>query len=68
METSRILAKMHLSAHKAIFFAKGPKHLDLSFPAATRWHGKAQDWVCEAETTAFYRLGTRMTEWLTHLH
>lgn len=36
--------------------------ISLFFHAAPLRHGKAQDWLCVAETTAFYRLGGQ--EWL----
>lgn len=58
------------SAHTRPYsLQKGPKHLDLllffSPPAAPRWHGKAQDWVCVAETTAFYRLADK-NDWMAN--
>lgn len=73
METLCVLAKMHLSTTTrpySFLCKKGPKHLELfSFPAARHWHGKAQVWVCVAETGAFYRLEeTRVDEWQTRLY
>lgn len=56
------------SAHTrpySFFQKRGAKYLHLSVLAARLWQGKAQDWLCVAETTAFYRLGDQK-EWMAN--
>lgn len=56
METSHVLAKMHLHAHKAKFFTIGPSIGTFSFQQLFAGMEAQQDSVCAAETAAFYRL------------
>lgn len=56
METSRVLAKMHLHAHKAKFFTIGPSIGIFSFQQLFAGMEAQQDLVCAAESAAFYRL------------
>lgn len=58
------------SAHTRPYsLQKGQSIWIFLFQAAPRWHGerkkKAQDWVCVAETTAFYRLGDK-NDWMAN--
>lgn len=56
METSYVLAKMHLYAHKAKFFTIGPSIGIFSFQQLFAGMEAQQDLVCAAESAAFYRL------------
>lgn len=65
METSHVLAKMHLDAHKAKFFTIGPSIGIFSFQQLFAGLEAQQDLVCAAETAAFYRL-TDKNEWMAN--
>lgn len=65
METSYVLAKMHLYAHKAKFFTIGPSIGIFSFQQLFAGMEAQQDLVCAAETAAFYRL-TDKNDWMAN--
>lgn len=65
METSHVLAKMHLHAHKAKFFTIGPSIGIFSFQQLFAGMEAQQDLVCAAESAAFYRL-TDKNEWMAN--
>lgn len=76
METSCVLAKMHLSAHKAIFFTQKRAKASGSFfsfsffsssSSSLAWHSTRLG-LCGRKPLLFIDWETRMTEWLTHLH
>lgn len=65
METSHVLAKMHLHAHKANFFTIGPSIGIFSFQQLFAGMEAQQDSVCAAESAAFYRL-TDKNAWMAN--
>lgn len=65
METSCVLAKMHLYAHKAKFFTIGPSIGIFSFQQLFAGMEAQQDLVCAAESAAFYRL-TDKNDWMAN--
>lgn len=65
METSHVLAKMHLYSHKAKFFTIGPSIGIFSFQQLFAGMEAQQDLVCAAESAAFYRL-TDKNDWMAN--